>query len=192
MTNGKLTTLLTLGMLLGVLTCHAEPDSTDPRLYHPYNKAPYQVTPEINANLKGYCLEQSGADQRKDAWKCVANQTIYDPCFTIPNTNPQKLICPNSPWEAQATLLQVQGSLDNSSHAELDMSTSPPWALELLDGTRCLILTEKHTHQGETLSYYCNGNRYLLGRLKRCYNFWQIYLRDGPNFHLVKIKRAWF
>lgn len=171
----------------------AEREYTDPRLYQPYSDAPYQVTPVIIQTLKGHCREQSHKDRRDDAWRCEADNVVYDPCFVKKHDASQKLICPFAPWHQEAVMITIDAPLDNSRHDSLDMSTTPPWAVELTDGKRCTRLASPVQDGDSDPAYYtCSDNTQLIGDFYRCKGLWEVYLKDGKRFHASKVKRAWF
>jgi hypothetical protein len=44
----------------------------------------------------GSCWSTSNVLNRVDAWRCIADNFIYDPCFSFPG-NSQAVICDTSP-----------------------------------------------------------------------------------------------
>lgn len=178
-------------LLITILTLFSNINAkyTNPILYQPFSHAPLQRTLIINETIAGECFKQSVTNERKDAWYCSANGTIYDPCFKHPFDNKNELVCPYSPWHNSSIKIVTKQLLDNSSHIKLDMSKSKPWALELMDGTRCLVISPE---QGAPYKYQCENNKNLSGKLYRCQGIWQIYQHDNDTFNKANVKRAWF
>ncbi len=144
----------TLLLLLNFTSVNAK--YTTPTLYQPFSHSPLKQDLIIEETIKGECFKQSITDQRKDAWHCTANGKDYDPCFKYPFNNDHELVCPYSPWHNSAVKIVTLQALDNSQHLELDMSKNKPWALELTDGTRCLIISPS---LNSSYQYQCENNK---------------------------------
>ena len=162
---------------------------TTPIFYQPFSHTPLKQDLIINKTVNGKCYKQSLNDPRKDAWHCLANNQTYDPCFKYPFNNNHELICPYSPWHNLAVKIITEQTLSNKQHLELDMSKNKPWAIELVDGTRCLIISQSVK---TSFQYQCENKKHLMGKIYRCKGIWQIYQNDGENFNVTNIKRAWF
>lgn len=170
-----------------------DPKYTDPRLYQPYSDAPYQITPVVIQKLKGHCREQSYKDKRDDAWRCEADNVVYDPCFVKKHDASNTVICPFAPWHQEAVMISLAAPLDNTRHESLDMSKTPPWAVELTNGKRCTRLaTPVNDGKNEPAYYTCSENTHLVGDFYRCKGQWEVYLKDGTQFHATQVLRAWF
>lgn len=167
----------------------AQTTFTDPVLYTAFSHSPYQTALQVTDVYFGECTSQSKADKRKDAWRCQANGQTFDPCFQHPFVNRNQLICPLSPWQSAAVKITTHQELDDSQHAELDMSRNNPWAMELKDGTRCIINTSTDSSSHK---YHCGDQDYLVGNIYRCKGSWEIYRKSGESFEVAEVKRAWF
>ena len=186
---GKVITVIL--SLLFAAVCHSQ--DTDLRLYRPFNSNPDQVSVQINKTVSGWCWEQSHADNRKDAWRCMVGNKIYDPCFVKSHGEKKQAVCPNSPWQSEAILITVENSLNPATHKSLDMSKDYPWAIELLDGTQCQTLVDsQQTHDNLPVRYHCNNQSFLIGHLQRCKGLWQVLQKQGDSVSTVSIKRAWY
>ncbi|HCU05571.1 MAG TPA: hypothetical protein DIC51_04680 [Coxiellaceae bacterium] len=126
------------------------------------------------------CVE-SAASQRADVKRCFSatNSTVYDPCF---NYLQGQLICLNSPWDQNATVVQLNQPMPNNAPATTTVvKTINPWAMELKSGERCVALTGATTGvKGERINYGCTPTVSLLGnpyRLKQ--NVWAIKRYDS-------------
>ncbi|KTD21651.1 hypothetical protein [Legionella londiniensis] len=165
---------------------------TELRLYRPFAATDKHPKPHIEQSLMGDCSEQSFLIKREDAWRCIANHTIYDPCFVNTYGTRQIAVCPYSPWFANSIEIKVNGSLDNKSHHALDMSEAYPWAIELADGTKCSAVGQGEAYDGLPIRYRCGENTALIGDLQRCTPTWKILKQEGRNIGISEIKQAWF
>ena len=69
------------------------------------------------------------------------------------------------------------------------MSRSMPWAVELIDGTRCLIIGKD---KNKPYRYHCQHQQFLMGNIYRCKGIWEIYLKNQQQYKTAYIKKAWF
>ena len=111
----------------------------------------------------GSCWSTSDVLNRVDAWRCTADNSIYDPCFSIPG-NSQAVICDTSP-------------LSDSTGFKLNLTESLPargtvspvksaWAFELADGTNCSFIGgATAAFEGERVNYSCSDGWVILGEL---------------------------
>jgi hypothetical protein len=112
----------------------------------------------------GSCWSTSNVLNRDDAWRCTADNTIYDPCFSIPG-NSQAVLCDTSP-------------LRDSTGFKLNLTESLPargtispvksaWAFELADGTNCLFMGgATAAFEGKRVNYSCSDGWFILGELQ--------------------------
>jgi hypothetical protein len=112
----------------------------------------------------GSCWSVSDVLSRADAWRCMADNEIYDPCFGIPG-NSQAVICATSPLsDSPGFVLNLTGSFPARG-------TVPPissvWAFELADGTNCTFLGgATAAFEGKRINYSCSDGWYILGELQ--------------------------
>jgi len=126
------------------------------------------------------CME-SAASSRSDVKRCFSatNSTVYDPCF---NYLQGQLICLNSPWDQNATVVQLNQPMPNAVPTTTSVVKKiNPWAMELKSGERCVALTGATSGvKGERINYGCTTTVSLLGdpyRLKQ--NVWAIKRYDS-------------
>lgn len=192
-----------LGLILVANTCAATMPSTDVRFYRPFEqKVEGQVGLLATEMLEGTCVKHSALDNRSDAWQCKSGNRVLDPCFIKSYVKTKKAICPISPWQSQATMIQllpplpVQNSNDQES---LDMSEDDPWAINLVNGAHCVKLSNDNasvfvTH-GQPVKYACDNHGFLLGHIQRCDLVWKMLFlpsRESANLNTVEISAAWY
>ena len=131
-------------------------ESTQVIVFHPEGGPTQERT--------GSCWSTSNVLNRADAWRCIADNSIYDPCFSIPG-NSQAVICDTSP-------------LSDSTGFKLNLTESLPargtvspvksaWAFELADGTNCIFIGgATAAFEGKRVNYSCSDGWVILGELQ--------------------------
>ncbi len=165
---------------------------TDLRFYRPLTDTTKQVPVMIVAKKTGECGQQSHLIKREDAWRCVAEGKVYDPCFVQPFGSYVEAVCLESPWSNQAVQITVGAPLDNKQHETLDMSRTFPWALELSHGEKCQAIESSEQYDGLPVHYHCEGNTELIGHVQRCNSMWKMLQHAPSGVEAVPIERAWF
>lgn len=163
---------------------------TEVNLYRPLTDAANQ-SPAIAAKKMGLCAQQSELIKREDAWRCVAENKVYDPCFMQPGSN-VNVVCPESPWANQAVQITVSSPLDNKQYQTLDMSRTFPWAIELTSGDKCQAIDTKEEYDGLPIRYRCGKQTELIGHVQRCEGMWKMLQHASNGVDTVQIARAWF
>jgi hypothetical protein len=146
--------------------------------------------------LTGSCWEGSIVDTtRRDAWRCLAVNLIYDPCFQPPNTRkPRLLACSTAPWLSEVTMLRLSQPLP---YSQANRGSSPnefAWALVLRNGGHCVRFGgATGTIAGMGISYGCsNGNG--LNEIHRNKQPWTIFfVKPGSKTpRQVAVSVAWY
>jgi hypothetical protein len=123
---------------------------------------PYSATGTLDvpvaAHRAGSCWTASIAVADPDAFRCLAGNTIEDPCFAPPApARPSSVVCLPDPWSA-GTVLSLTAALPTGSGRPRPSPT--PWALELANGAHCVAVTGTvSTVAGVALNYHCGGDR---------------------------------
>jgi hypothetical protein len=165
---------------------------TELKLYRPFESVSQSILDGQHA-LTGVCSQQSQRIKREDAWRCLAEGKVYDPCFIKQYGSHQQALCPQSPWSQEGVLLTLSSPVDNSQHAKLDMSRTYPWGIELVDGEKCLALDEGSYTEGLPIHYQCTNLTQLIGHLQRCKVEWtMLHKAMEGQVDTVVIAKAWF
>lgn len=123
-----------------------------------YYSSPISATGQDEDSLHSIsCWTSAFSSNRRDAYRCVAENTISDPCFTLPNSD-SIVSCPEDPHDQ--AYYNVEGSLPRE---ELGTSTSSrdgyPWYVVLSDGSECRFITGATALIGDMrLDYGCDGD----------------------------------
>lgn len=120
----------------------------------------------------GVCLSASTASTQTNAWRCYTGKMTLDPCFNLPNQ--RGLICPDNPWSKAATRVILNKPLLNTPR--IANSARLPWAVELADGSKCVLLTRTtFAVDNQRVNYVCENNTYLFGTfVKKANQDWTI------------------
>jgi len=104
----------------------------------------------------GNCWTTSIAAPSATAYRCIADNSILDPCFAPAHpSSPLEVACVPDPW-ADATVLRVTGELP--TQAPPAERSARPWAFELANGARCVAATGTVPEiQGVNLGYHCRN-----------------------------------
>src|SRR5262249_53898820 len=150
-----------------------------------------------------------------DAWRCVT----ADPCFTPSLIGGDQVFCTTTPWSGEGVLITLTapitrdtvqcmgGPTCQSGRNQLNFS-SPPWALELQNGARCVKAAGTLSGVGPlTLLYNCGspagqpGGAVALypemgssGGVDRSSPLWKVLFlpSDGFAFEQMGVLVAWY
>ena len=164
---------------------------TEVSLYQPMMNAKTQ-SPAIVAKRVGQCAQQSELIKREDAWRCISENKVFDPCFIQPDGSHLHAVCPTSPWVNQAVEITVSSPLDNKQYQALDMSRTFPWAIELTTGEKCQAIDTREEYDGLPVRYRCDKQTELIGHVQRCEGMWKMLQHASNGVDSVQIARAWF
>ncbi|HEX5414045.1 MAG TPA: hypothetical protein VFZ25_00165 [Chloroflexota bacterium] len=120
------------------------------------------VPPTTTSNqVSGSCFASSLAATRSDAWRCMAGNVIYDPCFSIPN-NSNQLVCVRDPRDPSTF---VTMTLTKALPApEPVPAEKHPWFVQLADGSVCNFFTgATGAVNGERINYGCSDGWDIVG-----------------------------
>jgi hypothetical protein len=87
---------------------------------------------------EGVCWTESIAVTRSGAWRCMVNNGISDPCFTI-SENREELVCGADPaLKTDGFVLKLKKPLPKSSHPNRQPES---WIFRLADNSICEKMT---------------------------------------------------
>ena len=106
-------------------------------------------------STSGNCFANSVAEPyRKDAFRCMVQNGIYDPCFTTAKDG--FVFCPVDPSKKDSVVIKLTGALPKPS----TMATKTGWAwfIKLEDGNYCSPFTGTLPPLKDQMAYYgCSG-----------------------------------
>lgn len=128
-------------------------------------------TPSLpdTATQDGSCWTNSLSTTRADAWRCTVDNSIYDPCFELPDQT-DTLVCDADPATDQPGfplhLTEPLPAADIPAQAQ-ETAMVNGWLVLLADGTLCNFATGATTGvNGERVNYLCDNKLGLLGDLQ--------------------------
>jgi hypothetical protein len=154
---------------------------------------------KVDQTLSGSCFTGSEASARKDAWRCMVANDLYDPCFSDLSGTANFVVCPefgNAPRRVDQ--IDLTGPLPSAGNtAEPGTRTGLPWVLLARPyAGYCTLLTGAiGTFQGKKVYYDCGRGGSLVGRLNRSSSQWTAKLLtegDNPTLYRVRIPIAWY
>jgi hypothetical protein len=166
-------------------------------IFAPFNGGAVAAGLKISKTARGYCWEGSIADGRPDAWRCFLGNFILDPCFSNQASTSAFVLCAVSPWSRLIKLRLIKRLPLALANRETGRPTAqPPWALKLVDGTRCVAVTgATGAIAGLGLDYSCLGGGLLAGRPHRTAGSWTIFYARSYKANSLSprhISQAWW
>jgi hypothetical protein len=124
------------------------------QLFAPYDENG-QLVGTATQTATGQCWTSSIAIPIAGVFRCLADNTIYDPCFAPSvDTSPLTVTCYNDPWSGGTTMTLTKALPTEN----LILKNGDPWALELDNASRCVVQTGALPElSGNTLDYRCAG-----------------------------------
>ncbi len=122
--------------------------------------------------MTGNCFGLSLPVARLGAWRCMASNEIYDPCFGAPNA--RQVICVESPAKPDDAVRMdlLSRACENAvlgnalcSITEIPPSPEPrPWAFRLPSGVICMLLQGTlGQYEGDLVPYSCEDGSTVIG-----------------------------
>jgi hypothetical protein len=138
----------------------------------------------------GSCFGQSIAVKRTDAFRCMDDNEIHDPCFATEALD--KVACPVRGNPYRVTVLTLEQTL---TRPDIKTPAQPdPWLLVLQGGAHCAPNTGQAPYVGnDRANYSCDTGGTVYGVLDRTRQPWQIHYRPkGSNtITTVPVLTAW-
>lgn len=175
----KMRVLLTLFFSLAVLgasTATLGATKTTVLIFHPWSTTGLQKGFTIYHTVAGNCWEHSLSTDRPDAWRCMAGNSIYDPCFSGSPHN-DEVACADEPFSKSVVIMTLKGKPKFGDMPIVNglQPKGEPWAIQLTDGDKCSFSTgATDVADGERLNYECKGDKWLIGSTKRTTQPWTI------------------
>jgi hypothetical protein len=90
------------------------------------------------ATKSGYCFGASSASSASNAFRCIADNIIYDPCFTDGSSDAGECAYPSTDNPDSVTVVKLTSALPAGPAT---VASQIPWLLVLANGLRCLPVT---------------------------------------------------
>lgn len=112
-----------------------------------------QAALPIAVTVNGQCFTASIAAAGSRAYRCIAGNSLLDPCVAPPGGEPARsVVCLPDPW-SPATEVRLSAALPALTP---DSGVLRPWAMQLGDGARCVTVTGTVSQShGVAMTYRC-------------------------------------
>lgn len=151
--------LLAIGLLLAGCAAsakqppaaHTSPAGTVVKTFAAYDRAG-NLAVNVHDIERGSCWTSSIAAPMPDAYRCIAGNAIFDPCFApAKGAAANQVACIAAPWD-QAEVLQLTKPLP----AGTPPGGTRAWAFQLATGVRCVSSTGTVPEVADVnLDYHC-------------------------------------
>jgi hypothetical protein len=167
------------------------------RIFTPFGPTGLNPGLTVEARVNGSCMAGSLADaSRVDAWRCNAGNQIYDPCFENSFGERGLLACVQMPWTNTVTMLKPNSPLPAAENDKSDPGEILPWALELANGQRCVLLTGATGGvAGMRINYECSDGYYVAGPVDRTLPLWRVFHQPASGsiaMEQIEVSAVWF
>lgn len=140
----------------------------------------------VAAHRSGSCFTSSITVATHDAYRCLAGNTLLDPCFARSHTA-RNLFCYTAPW-SEATRLHLTKPLPRPTKP---LRLTFPWAIQLAGNIRCIASGgTTDVKRGIPLSYQCPSGEAGLYRSHRALQKALFSGRNGA-LHNVDVAVEW-
>lgn len=170
--------------------------TTDVHIFQPFSDKGVDPHFQVLREVQGSCFVGSSTDTRREAWRCLATDNLYDPCFQSPYSSSENgvLACPLSPFEDKVVLLHLTKPLPADQANKAAGTAGNPWAMKLASGDEC-VYTGGATSalSGMRLNYHCNSGS-AFGDVDRSQAVWRVFYQAKGSNELpqVPIATAYF
>jgi hypothetical protein len=155
-------------------------------------------TMRITRTVRGSCFSTSDAALRRDAYRCMSGNELFDPCLAPPPSVKagNVVVCPTDPFRNTGIEIRLTRRLPrNTGPAPSDRGV--PFAIRLTNGCEATVDTGATAAIGRTrANYYCaRTHQWLWGAPSRRGRLWTIWSAPLSARHLtrrVSIAEAWF
>ena len=191
--NANILTALAVALLSAAVTPAQGVTPTKVVIFAPWSSSGLRAGFRVASKVHGSCWIHSIARNRADAWRCMAGNDIYDPCFA---GSPQKNIvaCPEGPFSNDVVLLHDAKPLDGKPDwiVRRLQPKGQPWALRLTNGDTCAFETgATDVVGGQRMNYACAKSGWIVGFVNRSSKSWTAESVSAPgDKHLKRLTVA--
>ncbi len=173
------------------------PAVTEMALFLPWAFGALSEGVTVTERVTGDCSVSSNRNPRPDAFRCQAERVGYDPCFRGVQGGEIMLACALTPWSTDVVLVTPSSEVPPPQGSD-DFTERQPWALELADGSRCVLQGgTQPVFAGVRANYGCEGGMAtsVLGVPDRSQPAWRVFVlrSDSPrSARQMTVAVAWW
>jgi hypothetical protein len=154
-------------------------------MYRAWTPAGKLANVRVTETVSGDCWTQSLVTSRADAYRCMAGNDIYDPCFAPKISRPRAVACAPNPFSNRVALFRLKKALPSSpdSTTQLLQPHNQPWGLRLTNGDTCVFATgATDAIKGERMNYACaRSDGWIVGLPSQLTALWTAQSSDYPS-----------
>lgn len=195
--------LLVIGAVASLLLPKAwdaltqKPSSTEVSIMRPWKFGVLDPGIKITETRSASC-SPSFISNAPGALRCYTSDDetlVLDVCW--PNDGePAQAVCLGDPWNNEGILANpISVEDDADAEKELDLAPATPWALELANGSKCVLVPgATGIIAGMRLNYSCGGeDAWVVGDVDNRQKLWMALFspKDSNEVSQVSVTRAW-
>lgn len=154
---------LIVGSLIPILFSYIE-FSEKHRVTKEFYYASANSTVKESDLIEAKCWTMSVASFRTDAYRCMVNNEIHDPCFSLP-LNHSVVSCPDYPNDDKHyfKFIDTRDIETEQKHTSLTTDENLPWYIVLDSGVECSFITGATASIANLrMDYGCDNDMWLL------------------------------
>jgi len=143
---------------------------------------PGYAPPSSSLLPSGSCTSFSYVTDRPDAYRCMVNNQILDPCFAPPAANPEIVACVSDPRVRYADVLRLAAPLPVAQGTVSKAGQGQPWGFDLVTAEQCGFESGATTSVGDLrLNYGCSPGASIYGNVTRTGSQWTVLVWRGAS-----------
>jgi hypothetical protein len=142
--------------------------------------------------VSGNCWTDSLSTSRGDAYRCMAGDSIYDPCFA-PAGHPHAVAYSADPFAKRVVLFTLKKPLPSAPNPTTQwlQPHNQPWGLVLTNAEKCVFETgATDAVHDERLNYQCKDPRWIVGTVDHSTPLWTAQSVDWPKKNITRVSIA--
>lgn len=160
-------------------------------LFSPWSPSGVRQGFVVSGKVKGSCWTHSLASDRSDAWRCMAGNDIYDPCFSG-SPHEGTVACAEGPFSKNVVLMTLTKALADNVMLTGELGglrlRGAPWGLRLVSGDTCVFAQgATDAVAGVRLNYACARTGWILGLPDRSAAIWKARSVAWPHDHVTQV-----
>lgn len=176
-----------------VLPATAEAFRTKATIYHAFTST--GALKFTARTVSGSCFSGAISIDRKDAWRCISGNALYDPCFSTP-LNPSVVACPDSGLRRGVKMLLTKKLPRKFADHGSPTLKDQPWNIQTASYRHYVYSSgASSVLDGERANYFSRGVKAALwGFPSRATEPWTILWApfNATSLHQrVRIRHAW-
>lgn len=143
--------------------------------------------------LEANCWTGSLSSGRTDAYRCMVDSSIYDPCFEDSVDLSSVVSCPRKPYEKKTQRFKMKSKPEDNNDTFLRPDKNVPWYIILSDKRECRFITGATGRIADhRIDYECGDGESLLLPVQEKKGILQIGCTNQERIEICQIMEAWY